>query len=309
MTGAHVDDRVWGVVTAFRPDADLVDAVQRLLPQTDGVVVVDDGSGPDSAPIFDTLICIGAKVIHLETNSGIAAALNRGIQCGLDAGADAVVTFDQDSHVGDDFVRALRTARRTALDAGVGVGPVVPEFFAGVRQVHGRIGVALTARHVIQSGMLLHRDVFAHVGDMSESLFIDLVDTEYELRCLDARLTCVAAPGLRLEHSLGAQYRAPGLLPLPVLTLSTPFRYFYRARNRVIIDKRFGRRHPARILRDSTLDRVHFALAWWVARPRRAFWRLMRAGSAAGRRGEGGPIPSELNELARTITWAADRVR
>lgn len=300
---------VWGVVSAFCPDGGIIEAVRSIREQTDGVVVVDDHSGQRFSHIMDELSQMGAVVIRQDDNSGIAAALNRGIRYALAAEAEAVVTFDQDSHISANYVSTLVETRNAARARGIRVGPIVPEFFAEVRQVHGRHEGALTARHVIQSGMLIYREVLEDVGEMSEPLFIDLVDTEYELRCLDAGYVCIAAPGLRLHHSLGAQYRRPGKLPFPVMTLSTPFRYFYRARNRVMIDRQFRRSHPARILRDTALDRIHFALAWSLARPRGAFWRLSRAGVAAGRRGEGGRIPPDLSQLASTIAWKADRVR
>ena len=110
-------------------------------------------AGPDAPRIA------GARVVRLETGTpGIAAALNRGIRTALDAGADAVVTFDQDSRIGGGVRRGLLAARAAAAAEGLRVGPVVPEQFAAVSQVHGATaGGTLLARHVIQSGMLLDR--------------------------------------------------------------------------------------------------------------------------------------------------------
>lgn len=300
---------VWAVVTTFEPDASLADALASIRAQVDEVVVVDDGGGAAADPVLAALSDAGTRVVRLETNSGIAVALNRGIRTALDAGADAVVTFDQDSRIGAGYVSGLLAARAAAASEGLSVGPVVPERFAAVSQVHGATaGGTLLARHVIQSGMLLDRETIREVGGMFEPLFIDLVDTEYELRCIDHGRVVVAAGGTSLEHSLGARYRRRGGLPFPVLTLSMPFRYFYRARNRVIIDRRYRRRHPMRILRDSLLDAAHFALVWSIARPRRTMWRVLREGRRAGRRGEGGRIPAELRSLAAAITWAAERI-
>jgi len=298
---------VWAVVTTFEPDGTLAEAIASVRGQVDALVLVDDRSTrAASIGVLARIEEAGVKVIRMGTNSGIAAALNRGISAALDAGADVVLTFDQDSRIADGYVSALLAAEAAARAEGLRVGPVVPERFAAVSQVRGRTrGGTLLAHHVIQSGMLLGRDTVRAVGGMLEPLFIDLVDTEYELRCVDLGFTIVAAPGASLGHNLGRRYRRRGALPFPVLTLSTPFRYYYRARNRVIIDRRYRRRHGARILRDWALDTVHFALAWSLARPRRAMCRLLREGTRAGRRGQGGRIPDELRELAATITWAA----
>ena len=306
-------DAVWAVVTVFRPELSLVAALGAIQDQVDGVVVVDDGSGPLYDEAMEAAAHNGAVIVRLSTNSGIAAALNRGIRAALDAGADAVVTFDQDSMIGDRFVDRLLHARDGARAQGLIVGPVVPEYFATVRQAHRRDGKGvLRARGIIQSGMLLDRETIERVGGMFEPLFIDLVDTEYELRCLERGLAAVAAEGLRLDHRLGARYARRGRFWLPgvphVMTLSDPFRYFYRARNRTLIDRRYLLRQTPRILRDSAIDAVYFAVVWAIARPRRSMWILLRAGRRAGRRGSGGRIPADLESIAAAITWAADRI-
>ena len=306
-------DRVWAVITSYRPDATLVDAVAALQHQVGAVIVVDDGSGDDAAPVLDAVATEGAHVIRLRENSGIADALNTGIRAALDAGADAVVTFDQDSLVSDGFVSALVEAHTAARLAGVPLGPVVPEYFANVRQVHDvAAGGTLIARHAIQSGMLMDRSLLIDVGLMRGDLFIDLVDTEFELRCACANRPTIAAPGLRLAHELGRQYerrmfgrvvRLPGVPP--VVTLSTPFRYYYRVRNRLVVNRVFWRRQFRWVLRDSLLEVIHYANAWALARPRAGLWRIYRAAARDARRGRMGRMPADLVEIASTIRWAA----
>ena len=304
---------VWAVVTSFRPDGGLLDATAALSDQVAGIIVVDDGSGAGFDRVLDELAAQGVTVLRRAENAGIAAALNAGITDALERGCDAVVTFDQDSMVEPGFIAALVRAHGDATEAGVRPGPVVPESFAGVSQVHTRTPAGtLLARHAIQSGMLLDRRVVEHVGLLREELFIDLVDTEFELRCHAAGLASVAAPGLALAHSLGRQYERrllgmrvslPGIPP--VVTLSTPFRYYYRVRNRVVVNREFGRRFFAWTLRDTALEVLHFASALTLARPRRALWALYRAGMRDARRGRMGRMSRELQETAATINWSA----
>lgn len=295
---------VWGVITVYRP-AQVPPLLAQLSPQVAGIVVVDDGSGDDFASVREDAAGAGAVVIALESNAGIAAALNHGIRRALDAGASAVVTFDQDSSIAPGFVAALQKASAHASAAGVPSGPVVPEYFAEVSQAGATAPHDVVhAAHAIQSGMYLPADVLHRVGMMDESLFIDLVDTDFEIRCADAGMPCIVAPGLRLPHRLGARYRFPGPLGavLPVLTLSTPFRYYYRARNRIVLMRRHPR-HRARLRRDALADYVYFALAWMLARPRGAMRRVLAAGFRDGRAGRGGRISSALAAEAARITW------
>ncbi|WP_309103242.1 glycosyltransferase [Microbacterium sp.] len=305
---------VWAVITAYRPDAGLAEAVEALRDQVTAIVVVDDGSGDESSPLLARIQERGAIVVRNAENRGIAFSLNVGIMHALDGGADAVLTLDQDSAIGSDFVQRLGDAREAAMSAGHADPPIVPEYFAGVRQVRTRTADGtLVARHAIQSGMLLSRTLLEQVGMMREDLFIDLVDTEFEMRCVSAGKVMVAAPGLRLGHSLGRQYvrtlfgrpfSFPGIPA--VITLSTPFRYYYRVRNRVVINREFGRTHFLWTARDTLLEAVHFLNAWQLAQPRRSLFSVYRAAVRDARARRMGRMDARTAALASSIKWRAE---
>lgn len=300
------------VFSAFRPDFGLVETVDVAGREGHKVIVVDDGSGPGFEDVWSSIEESGAHVLRLSENAGIAAALNAGIRALFNGGATGAVTLDQDSTIGAGFVRALERAGDDARRRGEAVGVVVPEYFAGVSQVARRRKGVLLARHSIQSGMLIPRETADAVGLLREDLFIDLVDTEFELRINARGLSAIAAPGLALGHSLGRRYerrllgrrvRLPGVPD--AVTLSTPFRYYYRVRNRVVINRLFARSAPGWTLRDSLLETIHFANALLLARPRRSLWALYRAGWRDGRRSRMGAMPADLVAVAATIRWDA----
>ena len=303
---------LWAVLSTFRPGESAERAVASVVGQVDGVVVVDDGSGSVADEVLAALASIGAVVVREPENVGIASALNHGIVVARERGAAQVVTFDQDSVVPEGFVDSLRAAVSAAQADGVRVGVVVPEYFAAVRQARGDIAAYGPAANVIQSGMLIPSAVIDAVGGLRADFFIDLVDTEYELRLRRAGFTVLAAPGIRLGHALGTQYRRelfgrqvrfPGIPP--EITLSTPFRYFYRLRNRIVLNREYFFAAPRQILRDCLLDGIHFVNALWVAHPRRALWRLYRAAINAAIRGRMGRMPDALAPIAATINWNA----
>lgn len=304
---------VWAVLSTFRPGASAQHAVASVVGQVDGVIVVDDGSGPDADEVLAQLTELGANVVREADNVGIAAALNRGIRAAREHGAEQIITFDQDSVVPEGFVDTLRAAVSAAEADGVRVGVVVPEHFAAVRQARGDVAATYSpAANVIQSGMLVPVAVIDAVGELRADFFIDLVDTEFELRLRRAGYAVLAASGIRLGHALGTQYlrelfgrpaRLPGIPP--EITLSTPFRYFYRVRNRIVLNREYLRSAPKQITRDTLLDVIHFVNALWVARPRRALWRLYRAAITAAIRGRMGRMPEGLRPSAGRITWNA----
>jgi rhamnosyltransferase len=302
----------WAIMSCFRPDSDVIHHAKAALAQTAGLIVVDDGSGREYRQVFSELEEIGATVHHSPTNLGIAAALNTGYRAAIAAGATHVVSLDQDSALPAHAVERLELAWRTGSETNR-VGAVVPEYFADVRQATSEISEGVwNARNVIQSGMLVPSAVLESVGMMREDFFIDLVDTEFELRLRSAGFAILAASGVRIDHRLGRQLerrifgrrvRLPGVPS--VVTVSTPFRYYYRVRNRIVLNREYRGSHRSQILKDTILDILHFANVAMLARPRRRFWRIIRAGAADGRRGRMGAIPEHLMADARRISWAA----
>lgn len=307
-------ESVWAIISTFRPDDDLLWAFDSIASQVSGVVVVDDASGPGSSELLSALTARGAVVESLAENSGIGAALNRGYELALEAGASKVVSFDQDSHIEAGYVQSLLDAHVAAAVRGHRVGLVVPEHFADVRQAYAELGDGtLLAKNIIQSGMLVDAEVLRQIGTMREDFFIDLIDTEFELRTRAAGYLTIAAPGAALAHQLGRQYARllfgrpvsiPGILP-PVTTFSTPFRYFYRVRNRIVLNRLYLRFAPAQITRDTVIDLLHFVNAALVARPRGEFARVLRAGINAGLKSRMGRMPSAVAERASRVAWNA----
>lgn len=305
------------VVSAFRPTADLVRNVGLLAAQVDQVVVVDDGSGPGYDDVLAEVRAAGADVVVLDENQGIAAALNAGLDAAALGPRDLVVTFDQDSAVPQGFVAALVGQWDAAVGAGLPVGMVSPELFAGVGQglggpdEHGFVD----SREPIQSGSLTSGGVLAAVGPLRADLFIDLVDKEFALRLRGAGLRCLVAPGLDLPHELGRTYpftflgrqvRVGGRAR--AFTLSTPFRYYYRARNRMVVNRDYRRSQKELVRADTVADVRDLLIVLYCARPRRAMLRVVARGVRDGRRGRLGKMPDDVAALAAEVTWRVDPI-
>jgi rhamnosyltransferase len=234
----HIDQpSVVAVVPAYAPGPDLLALVDQLTAQVMRVVVVDDGT-PEGAPL-GAVAERGAEVVRHDRNRGIAAALNNGVRAALATGdADAVLTVDQDSHVPDGYVAALLDTWRRAEQDGFRVGLVAPEHVSGLPDQR-------PGRPAIQSGLLVPVATLRTVGDFDEGLVIDGVDDDYALRCLDAGLALLVAPGVTLGHHLGDVHPVTIAGRTLTLTRSAPFRYYYLTRNRIRLVGRHSRKHPA----------------------------------------------------------------
>lgn len=308
--------RVVAVVTAFRPEPPLLDHVALIRAQVDEVVVVDDGSGPGFDDVFVAVDDMGAGVVRLRSNEGIAHALNAGIRAAALAPQDLVVTFDQDSAIPAGFIDALVETWDEATARGVEIGLVCPELFANVNQAPDGPGEDgfLRAREPIQSGALYSWAALSRIGKFREDLFIDLVDAEHFLRLRRLGMEAIAVPGLHLPHELGRTY------PLTFLgrqvsthrgplwaSLSTPFRYYYRMRNRVIVNREYRSLFRREYLLHDTLREIpSWILAVHLAKPRMAMVKVLARGMRDGRRGDTGRIPEDLLPVVREIKWRVE---
>jgi len=135
------------LIPAYEPEVSIVDSAAALLRSGlfGGLLVVDDGSGTASAPLFDGLTLMGAVVLHHVVNQGKGAALRTGFAHVLNEYpyAQAVVTLDADGqHLPEDVLAVTRESMAFPDSLILGCrsfGPGVP--------LRSRLGNAVT-RHV-----------------------------------------------------------------------------------------------------------------------------------------------------------------
>lgn len=308
-------ERVVAVISTFQPTEDVIAHCAQLAPQVATIIVVDDGSDVRADSVLSQLDIAGTIVIRHGENLGIGAAMNTGFDEARKLGAELVVTFDQDSAVPDGFVDALVDEYDRLAATGVNVGMVAPEFFSATPQTRiAQTHDYLEAYAPIQSGLLMPLHVIDALGPQRADYFIDLVDTEYYFRAHRAGFAAACAPGLTLPHGFGNRlyvhafgrrlHKANGRPRM--VAVSTPFRYYYRVRNRVVLNREYRRLSDVRkqIRRDTRSDiMLDFGVALYSARGKFALLRLMLAGWRNGLRGRLGKMPPEAEALAAKVSW------
>lgn len=236
------------VIVTYYPETDFISHLEQLLPQVQGVVIVNNGGGLPPLPPKTTLI-------ENKTNLGLAAAQNQGIKAALDMGADWVLLLDDDSCPKMDMIQhMLKAYEINPLKSQIGlIAPRVHD-----RQVHKTYRVITGGKwwfstsgnpspylndlyFAIASGSLIKREVFEDIGLMREDFFIDHIDTEFCARMLAHEYKMMSAGHAVLYHALGNSARDGTIIRKNY----PPERYYTQFRNMLLVVREYGTKLPA----------------------------------------------------------------
>jgi glycosyltransferase involved in cell wall biosynthesis len=158
------------VIPAYNEAATIAGIVRRARRQVETVIVVDDGSGDDTAAQAEAA---GAQLLRQPANQGKGASLWRGMGYAVAQGADAVITLDADGqHCPEDMPKLLAASpalARTADHRRPAGAPRACAPVAAFRQRHGRflgfLGGRLCPIPDTQSGFRLYPAEFLRASD------------------------------------------------------------------------------------------------------------------------------------------------
>ncbi len=297
---------VCAVVSAFNPDPETVDNIKWLLRYVSKVVVVDDGSPGNVVDALAALEELGAVVIRLPENSGIAKALNTGIREARERwNPKWTVTMDQDSRFSGDYIAAaLITAESSSDPASIGMVCAESHNHAPLPTLRGdgepQIFDPMT------SGSLVRSTVFDSVGYLDEDFFIDCVDSEFNARLREHGFRALAGRGCNLEHSLGnarpmrilGWHARIGQKKLYVY-YHAPFRVYYITRNSLVLARRFAMKQPVWVLRRIYMEIQSHIVRFGFGPNRRKHLIAALAGIRDARRQHMGKIDETLASRLR----------
>lgn len=224
-----------------------VDALRR---QVGAVLVVDNGSMPETIAVLDDLAALpDVSVVRLGVNRGIGHALNRGIEAARAEGRTWLLTMDQDSLIEPGFIAAYSAA--TVADPGAGcLSPEIVSESAKRAAAHD-----VEVAYAITSGNLVRVELFDALGGYDEGFFVDCVDFDFSLRLRSLGHRIVRVHGARMRHQLGDPVRIPGPLR-PFYARHSPTRRYYMFRNFLFLAERHLLAYPGFILKLGVLQGV-----------------------------------------------------
>lgn len=246
---------VCAVVVSYRGGGEIRPTVSAVASQVEQIVIVDNGSDPETRVVLERLRSEGRGRIRLilnDRNEGLSAALNQGLALSLEQGFEWTLLLDQDSVAHGGMVREmLRSYASLPLQERVATAAVCA--VATDPALGDRIPAVVTTRFLnrkitapdadvfvhfhITSGTLLKNSAVSATGMMNEFLFIDYVDFDYCFRLVRAGYRILLSARATFAHSLGI--RRQGVFG--AFREHGPLRIYYQTRNRLIVLGEHGR--------------------------------------------------------------------
>ena len=215
--------KVAAIIVSYNPDSNLFDSINLLLNQVEKVIIVDNGSKEKYVKYIKSINEDKIEIILNKENLGVATALNIGVIKALENGYEWILTMDQDSKASPDMVKKMfnvynsinREERKDILS-------IFPNFVDERIQSIEENSNMNSYEYVdadITSGNLLRKEVFEKVGFFDDSLFIDLVDTDFCMRLNEKGIKMIKIRDAVLYHSLGESKTIKGILILQITLL------------------------------------------------------------------------------------------
>ncbi|MBL4833797.1 MAG: glycosyltransferase family 2 protein [Pseudomonas sp.] len=253
------DSSLGTVTVTFNPSLAEIAAQLRALPETCIKVIIDNASQLDLWAEVESLAnqFQNVHLIRCDSNLGLAAAVNRGVQwlTTLAPSPEFVLLLDQDSEPQPASIESLLAAfqRLNVKGRKVGcVGPLLMDTNTGLthgfhqntalrwKRVYPPVGSAIPVQcaNLNGSGTLVPLALFQQFGGLDEALFIDHVDTEWAFRVRAHGYELWGIPNAIFEHSMGQASMRIWLFGWRVWPVRSPQRHYYLYRNATILLKR-----------------------------------------------------------------------
>lgn len=257
--------KVAAIIVSYNPDNNLLDSINLLINQVERIIIVDNGSEVEKKKNINLIRDIDKEkieVIFNEENLGIATALNIGVRSALKQGYKWILTMDQDSKVSKNMVeKMLEVYNSIDEKERKDILSIFPNFVDERVQSIEENSDMDAYEYVdadITSGNLLRAEVFDKVGFFDDSLFIDLVDTDFCMRLNEKSIKMIKVRDAILYHSLGESQSVKSIFGKFNTSNHSALRRYYMTRNRFYTWEKYKDLNSFTLNRDKTLFKKEF---------------------------------------------------
>ncbi|EKY29479.1 glycosyltransferase family 2 protein [Clostridium celatum] len=253
------------IIVSYNPDEGIERCFNSLINQVDKIYIVDNGSRNDKLNILNELKRNNEKNVELllnEENLGIATALNIGAKKAIEDGYKWILTMDQDSKAKDNMIdKMLEVYYSFDREKRENIMSIFPNFVdERIQSIeeNSKINSYEYVDAEITSGNLLRSDVFEKIGFFDDSLFIDLVDTDFCMRLNKNNIKMIKVRDAILYHSLGESQSVKSLFGKFNTSNHSALRRYYMTRNRFYTWEKYKDLNSFTLNRDKLLFKKEF---------------------------------------------------
>lgn len=257
--------KVAAIIISYNPDNNLLDSIKLLINQVEKIIIVDNGSESEKKKNINLIKDINnekIKVIFNQENLGIATALNIGVKDALKQGYNWILTMDQDSKVSSNMIEEMFEVYSTIDESErKDILSIFPNFVDERIQSIEENSEMNAYEYVdadITSGNLLKAEVFDKVGFFDDSLFIDLVDTDFCMRLNEENIKMIKVRDAILYHSLGESQTVKSIFGKFNTSNHSALRRYYMTRNRFYTWEKYKDLNSFTLNRDKKLFKKEF---------------------------------------------------
>ena len=258
-------EKIAAIVVTYNPDEGLNKSTKSLIKQVDSIIMVDNGSNDEGKEIINKIKNkYGEKieVIFNEENLGIATALNKGVKYALNNDYKWILTMDQDSCAEENMVKImLETYYAIDENERKDILSLFPTFIDRGIESLDKNNENVKYEYVdaeITSGNLLKAEIFEKAGFFDDSLFIDMVDTDYCMRLNELGIKMIRISGAILNHSIGNSKQVKKLFGTFNTSNHSATRRYYMTRNRFYTWNKYKNLNSFTLNRDKKLFKKEF---------------------------------------------------
>ena len=228
-------NKTYAGIVLYNPDIDrLRKNIESIKNQVFCVLLLDNNSGNIDIIEKEFSYC---TIIKNSKNMGIANALNQLFDRAKRAGAEWLVTLDQDSIASSNLINNYE--KHIEKNTGM-LCPRIVDINMPYNTFDGtEVEYITNADEVITSGSMISVECWETVGKYDERLFIDYVDTEFQERVLRANKEIIRVCNSVLRHEVG-KMDLHRIGPFRILCSNhSAFRRYYMVRNRLYYRRKY----------------------------------------------------------------------
>lgn len=226
--------RIVSLVTLYNPRDIHINNVDKLLLQSDLVIVCDNSNANHHNFFKDKDKCV---YLHWGENYGLSKAFNLALNdknIGWND-EDIVVFFDQDSVVPQNHISILLKEFESLERSGLKVGCIGPVYFDSStgkneipRMYHKINDSIIKVDSIVTTSMLCKYKTIKSINFWNEEVFLDMADWDMCWRLKFAGYFVCMTNKTILNHSVGEGIKKIGFF---ILRIGKPFREYYQIRD------------------------------------------------------------------------------